>query len=579
MASVKSASSPFVSRLLLAIVVLVVAAVPAAAQLPPGALQAVPPGSPLPRVLPGQPPPVALPTLPGGLPAAPVQAGNVRITSVAVEGVTAYPRPAMTALAQGLVGPAVPLAKIEAARQAILQRYRGDGYVLSTVSASIDAAGALRFVVTEGRIASVKLSRDIGPAGVQVLRFLKRLTEQTPINEATLERYLLLAQDVPGITLHAVLQPSTEEPGALNLIAEVSRAPVSGLLTTDNYASTFTGPVESLLVANLNSFTQYGEQTQVSLYHTWLDSQTFGQASTEVFVGDSGLKFKVYGGDGIATPTGTLAAENYRGITTVFGAALTYPVIRLRQQTLNLSLNFDAEDTDIQTASSVSADSLRIARVAANYVRSDLLFGDSRSAVNALNIRLSQGLPLLGASANGGASLPRPGERIDFIKVDGEISRTQVLFAPWQGATLSLLGLVTGQWSPQVLPPAEQFYLGGLQFTRGYYSGEVSGDKALAATVELQLDTSISLSGFGVADPIPTQFYAFYDWGEDWQNDTQSLGIHINSAGGGVRISATQYAEIDFMGLVRLNRYPTGAGPSVTPLIPGAFFWRLLARF
>ena len=235
---------------------LVVAAVPAAAQLPPGALQAVPPGSPLPRVLPAQPPPVALPTLPGR-PARGAGAGRrtSRITSVAVEGVTAYPRPAIAALAQGLVGPAVPLAKIEAARQAILQRYRGDGYVLSTVSASIDAAGALRFVVTEGRIASVKLSRDIGPAGVQVLRFLKRLTEQTPIDEATLERYLLLAQDVPGVTLHAVLQPSTEEPGALNLIAEVSRAPVSGLVTTDNYASTYTGPIESLLVANLNSFT------------------------------------------------------------------------------------------------------------------------------------------------------------------------------------------------------------------------------------------------------------------------------------------------------------------------------------
>ncbi len=580
MASVQSASPSFVVRLLLlALSVLAAIAVPAAAQLPPGALQAVPPGSPLPRVLPEQPPPVALPTLPTAPPAAAMPTGNVRITSVAVEGVTAYPRPTILALAQGLVGPAVPVAKIEAARQAILQRYRGDGYVLSTVSANIDAAGALRFVVTEGHIASVKLSRDIGPAGVQVLRFLKRLTEQTPINEATLERYLLLAQDVPGITLHAVLQPSTEEPGALNLIAEVSRAPISGLITTDNYASSFTGPVESLLVANLNSFTQYGEQTQVSLYHTWVNSQTFGQASTQVYLGDSGLQLKVYGGDGIATPTGALAAENYRGITTVFGAALTYPVIRLRQQTLNLGLYFDAEDTDIYTASTASADSLRIARVALNYVRSDLLFGDSRSAINAVNFRLSQGLPILGASADGSANLPRPGETIDFFKVDGEISRTQVLFSPWQGATLSLLGLVTGQWSPQVLPPAEQFYLGGLQFTRGYYSGEVSGDKAVAATVELQLDTSMNLSRFGIADPIPTQFYAFYDWGEDWQNDTQSLQVHINSAGGGVRISATQYAEIDFMGLARLNRYPTGTGPSVTPLIPGAFFWRLLARF
>jgi hemolysin activation/secretion protein len=556
-------------------------AVPAAAQIPPaGTLQAVPPGSPLPRALPQAPPPVALPTPPAPPPLAPAVPGAaVRVVSVAVEGVTAYPLPQIEALVRGLIGPAVPLARIEAARQAILQRYRGDGYVLSTVAASIDAEGRLRFIVTEGHIASVKLSRDIGPAGVQVLRFLQRLTEKTPIDEATLERYLLLAQDVPGVTLHAVLQPSAEEPGALNLIAEVSRAPVSGLFTSDNYASGFTGPVESLAVVNFNSFTEYGEQTQVSLYHTWLNSQTFGQASSEVFLGASGLKLRIYGGDGQATPTGVLRAEDYLGITTVFGAALTYPVIRARQQTLNVIASLDGEDTIIRTSAGNSADSLRVARIGAQYARSDLLLGDGRTAVNSVSVRLSQGLPWLGASANGGPNLPRPGERIDFLKFDAQLSRTQALFSPWQGATVSLMGLLAGQVSPHALPPAEQFYLGGLQFTRGYYSGEVTGDKALAATAELQLDTGIDLSPLGLSATVPTQFYAFYDWGESWQNEQQGLQVRIASTGGGVRLTATQYAEIDLTGVARLNRFPTGTGASIAPIPAGAFFWRLLARF
>ena len=94
----------------------------------------------------------------------------------------------------------MPLPKIDAARQAILQLYRSDGYVLSTVSVSHRRKLRLRFEVTEGRIASVKLDGDIGPAGTQVLRFLNRLTEKQPIRFwATLERYLLLAQDVPGV--------------------------------------------------------------------------------------------------------------------------------------------------------------------------------------------------------------------------------------------------------------------------------------------------------------------------------------------------------------------------------------------
>ena len=58
------------------------------------------------------------------------------------------------------------------------------------------------------------------------------------------------------------------------------------------------------------------------------------------------------------------------------------------------------------------------------------------------------------------------------------------------------MGLLTGQWSNNILPPAEQFYLGGARFTRGYYSGQVPGDKALAATVELQLNTGFETTLF-----------------------------------------------------------------------------------
>ena len=348
-------------------------------------------------MLPPQPPSVA-PAAPAAsaAPGKPLPAVDVHITSVSVEGVTAYPKGSFAAETQGLTGPAVPLAHIEAARSAILQRYRGDGYVLSAVSVSIDAKGALRFLVTEGRIASVKLSADIGPAGTQVLRFLKRLTEKTPIDEATLERYLLLAQDVPGVTLHAVLQPVPGEPGALNLIAEVSRAAVSGLATTDNYASRYTGPIESLLVMDGNSFTSLGDRTEVSLYHTWPDSQNFGQASTEVFLGDDGLKLKIYGGSGRTVPTGPLALEGYLGTTNVYGGVLTYPLIRSRIETLNLFADLDAINSEVDVLASgaharASFDALRIARLGADYARSDVLFGGNRGAVNEVDDPLLQG--------------------------------------------------------------------------------------------------------------------------------------------------------------------------------------------
>ena len=566
------------------LLLLIGSTVPVLAQAP--ALQQVPQGSPLPRVVPAQPPAVAPAVPPPPAPrGAPVPNRPVRITRVVVEGVTAYPLNEIEPLTQSLIGPDVPLSRVEAARSAILRRYRADGYVLSAVSANIDANGALRFVVTEGRIASVKLAGDIGPAGTQVLRFLNRLTEKRPIDSVTLERYLLLAQDVPGITLHAVLQPSSEEPGAVNLIAEVSRQAVSGLALVDNRASPFTGPIESLGLIDLNSFTEFGEKTEFSIYHAFPNSETFGQVSTEAFAGSSGLKLRIYGGYGPTVPTGVFAAEGYNGTTGVFGALVSYPVIRSRQQTLNVYGAFDGILSSITLTTTgiralASYDSLRVLRIGSDYARSDLLLGGDRNAVNLVSVRFSHGLPILGASHDNSFNAPRPGERSgDFYKFNFEISRTQTLFYPLPNASVSLMALVTGQISPDILPPVEQFYLGGARFTRGYYSGQVSGDKALAATAELQLNTGFNFTTFGLSENVSTQFYLFYDWGETWQNQPQALNEHISSTGGGVRMQLTRYAEVDFEGLARLNRFPTGSGPNISPLYGGAFYWRALLRF
>ena len=122
------------------------------------------------------------------------------------------------------------------------------------------------------------------------------------------------------------------------------------------------------------------------------------------------------------------------------------------------------------------------------------------------------------------------------------------------------MGLLAGQWSDNILPPAEQFYLGGSQFTRGYYSGQIPGDKALAATAELQFNTGTNLSMWGLSADVSTQFYLFYDWGETWQNQSTDFATRVNSAGGGVRMQVTRYTEVDFEALGRFNRYPTGVG-------------------
>jgi hemolysin activation/secretion protein len=155
----------------------------------------------------------------------------VPVHSVTVVGATAFTPAQLAALTGGLSGQPVPLQKIETVRRALVDLYRGHGFVLTTVSLDIDADGNVRFIVIEGRIVEVKLSQDIGAAGTMVLQFLDHLTEERPLKEASLERWLLLAQQIPGISVQAVLQASSSDPGALTLVAEVSKQSASGLLT------------------------------------------------------------------------------------------------------------------------------------------------------------------------------------------------------------------------------------------------------------------------------------------------------------------------------------------------------------
>ena len=549
----------------------------ARAQLPP--LGTAPPGivSPLPGIAPIVPP-VARPAsvAPAEVPASDMPDADVRITEVRIEGSTVYGATAFAAITMQLVGTAIKLAAIDNGRLAILQRYRADGYALTAVTAIIAADGLLRLRVTEGRIAEVKLDGDIGPAGVQVLRFLARLTEKPAIDAATLERYLLLAGDVPGVNVRAVLRPSTDEPGALTLVAQVSRQAITGQITADNRAFLRVGPEQMLGVADFNSFSEYGEHTQIQLYRTFNGAQIFGMATADFFLGGSGLRVRLVAGAGVSTPTGSFRSIGYVGQTALLGAELTYPIIRSRQQTLNLTGTFDVvEGTITQNRQVASFDALRILRFGGEYVFSDALLGDSRGAVNAISVRVSHGLDVLGTGSVNG----RTDQRNDFTKISLDASRAQTLFQPWDGASVALLGIVSGQFTRDVLPPAEKFFLGGSRLTRGFYFGQITGDKALAMTLEIQLNTSTEQNFFGTQFDIAAQFYGFFDWAETWETPKDDRGRRLRSAGLGLRLIPSPRYEIDLEAVRRITRYPTGSGAGIAPLPLHAIYWRLLARF
>ncbi len=565
-------------------VLLVLSGGPALAQTPPsfGGVPQPPAGSPIQRGAPQPLPPVS----PNGLNLAPISPSEVPNISIAVSRVELTGATLFNAELQpylsGLTGPATPLTVLDKARGDILLYYRSRGYALTSVALAIDrSSGVVQYRVTEGHIAAVKLDGDIGPAGSMVLRFLKHLTEYPVIDTLTLERWLLLAQDVPGVTMSTVLEPSKDDPGALTLVAQVSLKHVSGLASLDNRAFYLTGPIEFLGIVDLNSLTAWGDKTEIAYFHAFPDSQNFGQVSSEWYIGASGLKLKVYGGAGANLPTGSLAALRYDGWTDIFGTQLSYPVIRSRQQNLNVYTSLDALESTVYAgdpSAQSSADEVRALRFGADYILSDLVLGSTMPGTTQFSARLSRGLDFLGGFHGEAVppAVPRQGEQHNFTAIRFETSRTQTLFQPWDGATVALMGLVTGQWTPNILPPAEQFYLGGSRFTRGFYAGQVPGDKALALTIEPQLNTLIDLSWIGSRTEVASQFYLFYDWGESWQNLSSDLQARLASAGGGARLQMTKNVEVDLEALGRFTIHPPPATADMNGI---GLYWHVVGRF
>ena len=166
-----------------------------------------------------------------------------------------------------------------------------------------------------------------------------------------------------------------------------------------------------------------------------------------------------------------LGDTGYNGVTTVFGGQLSYPVIRSRQQTLNVYGAFDGlestiTDTTTGARATASYDSLRVLRIGEDYALSDLLFGADHSAINALSVADVAGHAACSVRPRTAMRRRRRdrASRPTSPRSTSKPAARRRCSARGTAPPSRLMGLLTGQWSDDILPPAEQFYLGGSQF-------------------------------------------------------------------------------------------------------------------
>lgn len=458
---------------------------------------------------------------------------HFKLKNLSIERMSVYTAEEVAPLYREYLGQDITLAELYEIANRLTRKYRNDGYFLSQVAVPAQeiSKGEVKLVAVEAFISRVVFQPEKGGEKLAGSKRLKRiaasLTAEKPLRLKTLERTMLLMNDLPGVQARAVLKASPDVPFAADVYVLVSRKRVEGNVEVNNRGNRYLGPLQEQASITANGVFDENDALSARLATTYqMHEMKFGELKYSRVLADNGLKGFIRAGSSVTHPGSTLAPFKVTGTNRSYSAGVTYPWVRGRSENLDLYTQLDWSDVKTKILNTpISEDHIRTGRLGALWRKNDSYLG-----FNAANIELSHGLPILGASDRGDA-VSRPGFNPTFTKVNGTLSREQLI----RGSSVSLYGAVTGQYASSALLPGEEFGVGGENFGSAYDSSEITGESGAAVRLEARYLVRRVPQWVQAAQP-----YVFYDAGFVHNRDV-SAGVRQNQtledAGVGVRVN------------------------------------------
>lgn len=422
--------------------------------------------------------------------------------------------PELQALVAPAVGKELDFAGLEGLARSVTSFLRSKGWMLAQ-------AYLPKQDVTEGDIdiavRAGKLDGSNGqgqpfvlvPGGKKPLRMdtarLKaiaaaRLPAGAVVNEAELERAMLLMNDLPGISARARLEPGNEADSS-RVTVDVEEGPLlTSSLGLDGYGNRDTGMVQLGLAAQLNDLSGMGDQASANATHS--EGVDLVRLGYSLPVGSQGLKLGAsWSGMRYQILSGTGLAAGLKGESDTTGLTLSYPLLRSRSNNVYATLGFTHKSLKDESLVGVLRD--KRVNVWNAALSGDVLDARGGGGLTAWNAGLTTGqLDLSGLPADAAADAAGYDAQGSFDKLNYGISRLQKL----PGAFTAFAN-VSGQAAGKNLDSSEKFLLGGPNGVRAYPGSEGSGDSGWLANFELRYD----LPGSTMLGQV--QVFGFYDTG------------------------------------------------------------------
>lgn len=408
---------------------------------------------------------------------------TVDVKSINIIGNTLFDTATLHALVADAEGKSLTLDQLDEMASRIGQYYHGRGqtFARAVVPAQVIQSGAVRFLVIEARYGKVGVNNQTRVNDLLLQATVAPLQTGHPVEQALLDKSLLLLSDIPGVVVQATLRPG-EGMGTSDLTIDAAPGQaVSGSMVLDGYGNKYTGRARLGGTVYFNNPLKHGDVLSLS----GLSSGTgvnYGRVSYESLLNGRGtragaayssLDYK------IGRSLEVLGAHGSAETGSLWGK---HPLVR--SQTVNVygQVQYDT----VQLRERVDLAGIKIDRHLDSWTSS--LTGDWRDTVmsggiNTWSLGWTRGRVIFDAAEaqlDDAASAKTQGW---FSKANLSFSRLQRL---GQNGTLHFSW--AGQWANTNLDSSQKMSVGGPYSVRAYDVGALSGDTGYRGSIEVRYD-------------------------------------------------------------------------------------------
>jgi hemolysin activation/secretion protein len=409
---------------------------------------------------------------------------KILVKSLQVTGQTVYSEADLLAITGFASGHELTLTQLRALAQNISDHYHRNGYFVAHAYLPQQDIndGVVKIAVIEGVYGKVILNNQTYLVTPLADTLLGGLNSGKVIMILPLERRLLLLSDLPGVEVKSTLVPGASV-GASDLMVDLTPGHrLTGEVDADNAGNRYTGTYRIGATLNINEPLGYGDVIS-------LRAMTSGyglfylRGSYQLQLSDAriGVAYSILGYR-LGEEFESLHATGTAQVASIYGS---YPLIRSRNNNLNVGLAFNAKTFQDRVDSPTGTDSPVTDKQAQLIMTS--LYGDYHDnlvggGVSSYSVTLTTGKLDIQTEAVRSTDATTARSNGIYNKLGFSLMRLQSVTD-----SFSLFASVNGQVAFNNLDVSEKMELGGMYAVRAYPEGEAYADEGYVLTVEARM--------------------------------------------------------------------------------------------